>query len=67
MKARKKVFNALAAKKSSELQFLTSEDNTEYTFEFYQHLIDFGEEMALDLGRVGGKVGLAQATDGQPL
>jgi hypothetical protein len=66
MKARKKVFNALAAKKSLEPRFVTNQD-TEYTFEFYQHLLDFGEEMAVDLGRVGGKVGLAQATDGQPL
>jgi hypothetical protein len=64
MKARKKIFNALAAKKSSEPRFLT---DAEYVFEFYQHLLDFGEEMAVDLGRVGGKVGLAQATDGQPL
>lgn len=64
MKARKRVFNALAAKKSSEPRF---DIDKEYTFEFYQHLLDFGEELAIDMGRVGGKVGLAQATDGQPL
>jgi Protein of unknown function (DUF1769) len=64
MKARKKVFNTLAAKQSMKPTFDTTK---EYCFEFYQHLLDFGEELAVDMGRVGGKVGLAQATDGQPL
>lgn len=70
MKARKKVFNALAAAasydpcKALEPRFDTQ---TEYTFEFYQHLLDFGDELAVDMGMVGGKVGLAKATDGQPL
>jgi hypothetical protein len=62
--ARKKVFNALSAKRSPEPQFDT---NKVYTFEFYQHLLDFGDELALDMGRIGGMVPLAQAMDGQPL
>jgi hypothetical protein len=65
IKARKKVFNALAARKSTEPKFQTTK---EYTFEFYQHLLDFGDELAIDVGSMmGGKVGLAKATDGQPL
>lgn len=64
MKTRKKIFNTLAAKQSIEPKFDTSK---EYCFEFYQHLLDFGEELAVDMGRVGGKVGLAPATNGQPL
>lgn len=64
MKARKKIFNALAANQSMEPRFATEK---EYCFEFYQHLLDFGDELAVDMGRLGGKVGLAQATDGQPL
>lgn len=62
--ARKKVFNALCAKRSPEPQFDT---NKVYTFEFYQHLLDFGDELAVDMGRIGGMVPLAQAMDGQPL
>ena len=66
MKTRKKVFNTLAAKKSMEPKFDTTK---EYTFEFYQHMLDFGEELALDVGGSvwGGKIGLAKVTDGQPL
>jgi hypothetical protein len=64
MKVRKKIFNTLAAKQSAEPRFDTTK---EYTFEFYQHLLDFGEKLAIDMGKVVGKIGLAQATDGQPL
>ena len=64
MKARKKVYNEIAAKKMKEPCFSTDK---EYTFEFYQHMLDFGEELAIDMGRPIGKVGLAQATDGQPI
>jgi len=66
MKARKKAFNTLAAKKSMEPRFDTTK---EYTFEFYQHMLDFGDDIALDIGGsvIGGKIGLAKATNGQPL
>ena len=62
--ARKKIFNALNAKRTPEPRFDT---NKIYTFEFYQHLLDFGDELAVDMGRVGGMVPLAQAMDGQAL
>jgi len=61
---RKKIFNALSAKRSPEPRFDT---HKVYTFEFYQHLLDFGDELAVDTGRIGGMIPLAQATDGQPL
>jgi hypothetical protein len=64
MKARKKLFNALAAKQTMKPCFDTTK---EYCFEFYQHLLDFGDELAVDMGRIGGKVGLGPVTDGQPL
>jgi hypothetical protein len=64
MKARKKVFNTLAAESVMEPRFNTSR---QYCFEFYQHLLDFGDELAVDMGRLGGKLGLAAPTDGQPL
>ena len=65
MKLRKKVYNSISASKSPLPKFdLTKE----YTFEFYQHLLDFGpEELAVDMGRPIGKVGLSGPTDGQPL
>ncbi len=62
--ARKKIFNTISAKKKSQPRFDT--DKT-YTFEFYQHLLDFGDELAVDMRMVGGMVPLAQAMDGQPL
>lgn len=62
--ARKKLFNTLSAKRSSEPRFKT---NKVYTFEFYQHLLDFGDELAVDMGRIGGMIPLAHAMDGQPL
>lgn len=62
--ARKKIFNAMSAKKKYGPRF---ETHKTYTFEFFQHLLDFGDELAVDMGMVGGMVPLAQATDGQPL
>ncbi len=62
--ARKKIFNAISANRKPEPRFNTHKI---YTFEFYQHLLDFGDELAVDMGRVGGMVPLAQAMDGQPL
>jgi hypothetical protein len=64
MKARKKAYNSVAANKQDKPLFSLDK---EYTFEFYQHLLDFSDELAIDMGRPIGKVGLAQATDGQPL
>jgi hypothetical protein len=65
MKARKRAMNQLAVQRDTTVQFDVTK---EYTFEFYQHLLDFGPEgLAIDLGRAGGKVGIAKATDGQPL
>jgi hypothetical protein len=64
MKARKKAYNSVGANKQDKLLFSLDK---EYTFEFYQHLLDFSDELAVDMGRPIGKVGLAQATDGQPL
>ena len=64
MKARKKAYNSVAANKQDKPLFSLDK---EYTFEFYQHLLDFSDELAVDMGRPIGKVGLAQATDGQPL
>lgn len=61
---RKNVFNALSAKISPEPRF---DVHKVYTFEFYQHLLDFGNELAVDMGRIGGMVPLANAMDGQPL
>lgn len=62
--ARKRIFNTLSATKSVEPRFDVSKV---YTFEFYQHLLDFGDQLALDMGRIGGKFPIAQALDGQPL
>jgi len=61
---RKKIFNSLSANRTPEPRFDTDKI---YTFEFYQHLLDFGDELALDMGRIGGMIPLAQALDGQPL
>jgi len=50
---------------SSSVRFDVSK---EYTFEFYQHLLDFGPDgFALDMGWPLGKVGMAKVTNGQPL
>ena len=83
MKTRKRVIHQLVAKEqpsstknkngrnssgstsSSSVQFDVSK---EYTFEFYQHLLDFGPDgLALDMGWPVGKVGMAKVTNGQPL
>jgi len=64
MKRRKKAFNSVAAKKKELPRFSTDK---EYTFEFYQHLLGFGEELAIEMGRPIGSVGLAHSTDGQPI
>jgi hypothetical protein len=64
MKCRKQAYNSIAANKQDKPLFSLDK---EYTFEFYQHLLDFSDELAVDMGRPIGKVGLAQATDGQPL
>ena len=63
-KARKKSVNYLAAKNATEPCF---ELDKEYTFEFYQHLLLFGETLAVDMGRPIGKVPIAPITNGQPL
>jgi Protein of unknown function (DUF1769) len=65
MHVRKKVFNAISAKKSKTPCFSLDK---EYTFEFYQHLLVFDEpEFTLDMGRPIGKVALSTITDGQPI
>jgi len=64
MSARKNIFNALSVKRSLEPRFHT---NKTYTFEFFQHLLDFGDELAVDMGRIGGMVPLAPALNCQPL
>ena len=63
-KARKKALNSIAASKAEDPKF---ELGKEYTFEFYQHLLMFGDSFALDMGSVIGKVNLAPCTNGQPL
>lgn len=63
-KARKKAVNSLVANKSDSDKFSLDQ---EYTFEFYQHLLLFDKELAVDMGRPIGKVPLAPITDGQPL
>ena len=64
-KARKRAFNQLAARRDTSLKFDTSK---EYTFEFCQHLLDFGDDgLAVDMGHPIGKVGVSRAADGQPL
>jgi len=67
MSVRKKIFNTLAADKSSSSYEPQFSMHKVYTFEFFQHLLDFsGDELALDMGRMG-RFPLAQAMDGQPL
>lgn len=61
---RKKIFNALNAKESTEPRF---DLNKVYTFEFYQHLLDFGDQLSIDVGKIGGMFPISQAMDGQPL
>ena len=63
-KARKRAYNYLYAKRAEEPCFRT---DAEYTFEFYQHLLLFGDSLAVDMGRAIGSVDLAPVTDGQPI
>lgn len=63
-KVRKKAFNAISAHHADEPVF---ELGKEYSFEFYQHLLVFGNSLAIDMGRPIGQVALAPITDGQPL
>eukprot|EP00536_Pseudo-nitzschia_multiseries_P016638 jgi/Psemu1/222025/e_gw1.1179.2.1 len=62
-KARKKIFNKLGATKSEEHRF---DCNKTYSFEFYQHLLEFSQ-FAVDMGSIGGMIPLAPVMDGQPL
>lgn len=65
MKARKKAYNSVSAKKAKEPCFALDK---EYTFEFYQHLLIFHEpQFTLDMGRPIGKIPLSPVTDGQPI
>ena len=65
MKARKKAYNHVSAKKSKQPCFSLDK---EYTFEFYQHLLIFHEpEFVLDMGLPIGKVPLSPITNGQPI
>ena len=41
-------------------------DDSEYTFEFLQHLVDYNE-LSLDLGRAMGKMKLGAGLSGQPV
>lgn len=41
-------------------------DDSEYTFEFLQHLVDYND-LSLDLGRAMGKIKLGAALRGQPV
>lgn len=63
-KARKKALNQVSAKSLKEPVFCT---NKEYCFEFYQHLLLFNENLAIDMGRPVGQVSIAQSLNGQPL
>ena len=64
MKYRKKLFNELTLKHHHD-ERLRFDTDKEYTFEFYQHLLDFSSELAID--SPFGRMGLTKATDGQPL
>lgn len=63
IKARKKAFNQLAAKKANDPVF---DLNKEYTFEFFQHLLLF-DQGELSVETPVGKVGLAKPLNGQPM
>ena len=63
-KARKKCLNTVSSKKMKDPKFSTQK---EYCFEFYQHLLEFGDELAINMGRPIGQIGLAQPLNGQPL
>lgn len=65
---RKRSFNAIyddymeSSGPSSSSYF----DDSEYTFEFLQHLVDYNE-LSLDLGRAMGKMKLGAGLSGQPV
>lgn len=63
-KTRKKCLNNVTAKKRMEPKFSTQKI---YCFEFYQHLLLFGEDLAFDMGRTIGQISLPNALNGQPL
>jgi len=63
-KVRKKAFNAISARHAEVPCFRLDQ---EYSFEFYQHLLLFGDSLAIDMGRPIGQVHLAPITDGQPI
>ena len=63
-KLRKKSYNQISAQRAEEPCFQLDK---EYCFEFYQHLLVFGDSLALDMGRPIGQVNLAPITDGQPI
>lgn len=68
MNARKKIFNSLVAKNTTSSLGPRFSKNKVYTFEFFHHLLDFsGDELTLEMGKVGGSIPLARALDGQPL
>ena len=62
--ARKKAFNQVAAHKASEPVFDTSK---EYTFEFFQHLLELTDADDFKINMARSKVGLARALNGQPI
>jgi len=62
-KARKKAFDKLCGDGNASLTFQT---DRAYTFEFLQHLVDFGT-FELSLGSILGKYNLSSMMNGQPL
>jgi hypothetical protein len=63
-KTRKRCLNNVTAKKLLEPKFSTQKI---YCFEFHQHLLLFGEDLAFDMGRPIGQISLPHALSGQPL
>jgi len=64
MKKRKKVFNQVAATLDEDKQFSIEH---EYTFEFFQHMLDFKDDISIKMGRPFGNISVSQMTDGQPI
>ena len=64
---RKRIFNAIyddyERSHSTESPYF---DDSEYTFEFLQHLVDYND-LSLDLGRAIGKMKIGVALSGQPV
>jgi Protein of unknown function (DUF1769) len=60
---RKACLNKVTATRDMGPKFSTQK---EYCFEFYQHLLLFGNDLAIDLGRIG-QISLTQPLNGQPL